>query len=198
MKNYFVLFSVAVLMASGTLFAAEEKPAHAADGKDKQEWMKYTQPGEGHKVLANMAGKWAYTSKMWMTADAKPEESKGTSNAKLIFGGRFVQQDFKGKVHGKPFEGIGLFGYDNVKQEYQSVWIDSFSTGMALGTGTFDSTNNTLKETIASSCPMTGDKNREMRSEIKWTDKKNFTYEMYAKSAEGSEYKTLEITYKKL
>jgi Protein of unknown function (DUF1579) len=40
--------------------------------------MELSKPTENHKLLADLAGNWTYTIKMWMNPDpnAKPEESK--------------------------------------------------------------------------------------------------------------------------
>ena len=87
------------------------------------EWMKYTQPGEGHQIFKALEGKWKHTVKWWMNPTAKPEEHKGTNTNKLIMGGRFLQQDTKGKAMGQAFTGMGITGYNTMKQEYQSVWV---------------------------------------------------------------------------
>lgn len=167
-------------------------------GGDSKEWMKLTQPSEGHKLFNDLVGKWTYTSKFWMKPDAKAEESKGTMTAKLAFGGRFLQQEVKGKMQGQKFEGMGLLGYDNVRQEYQTVWFDNMATGMMIGTGQYDAAAKLYKEEMVGSCPMTGDKQKATRSELKLIDKKRFTYEMFSKTVEGNEFKAMEITYQKM
>ena len=43
-----------------------------------------------------------------------------------------------GQWMGKPFEGIGYTGYDNVNGKYYSSWIDSSSTGMFVSQGGYD------------------------------------------------------------
>lgn len=136
------------------------------------------QPGAAHKVLAEMAGKWSYTSMMWMSADVKPEESKGKSVMKMIFGGRFLHHEIKGKAMGQPWEGLGYTGFDNVKQKYQTVWMDGMSTGIMHGEATFDAATKTLKDAGSFSCPVTG-KDRTYRSEWKITDKNNMLFAMY-------------------
>lgn len=185
-------------------FAADPPNTNAtteAEAKDKTvstEWMKHMGPTENHKVLNQFAGNYKFTVKHWMTANSKPEESKGTSKGKWILGGRFVQQDVKGKAMGKDFNGMSLMGYDSLRGEYQSMWIDTMSNHMMTGTGSWDTASNTLSEKGTFSCAMTNDKNRVYRNEIKVTDPKNYTYTMFTNDKDGKEFKTMEITYTKM
>ena len=64
-------------------------------------------PGEKHKLLKQMVGRWDIASKFWMAPDAPPMESKGSSSIKLVLGGRFVQQDYRGAFMGIKFQGLG-------------------------------------------------------------------------------------------
>jgi hypothetical protein len=191
-----LIYSLMMLM-SVSAFAEDAAPA--ADAK-KQEMMKKWQaaatPGENHKMLAGMAGNWKYTSKWWDAADAKPAESTGTSKIKMIMGGRFLQHETKGKAMGMPFEGMGLTGYDNVKGKFDTIWLDNMGTGMMRGTGTFDSSTKTLKDSGEYSCPISDDKTREYRSEWKIVDKNNMTYTMWGPGLEdGKEFKQMEMIF---
>lgn len=72
-----------------------------------------------------MAGSWIYTSKYWESEGAKPESSNGTAKLKMILGGRFMENDIKGKAMEMPFEGMGITGYNNVMgkiREYRAEW----------------------------------------------------------------------------
>lgn len=98
---------------------------------------------------------------------------------------------------GQPFEGMGSIGYDNLRQEYVSIWMDNMSTGMMQMTGTFDSASPTLKTTGQLSCPLSGDKNRWVRSEAKIIDRNENIYTSYFRDADGTEFKAMEIIYKR-
>lgn len=153
-------------------------------------------PGAAHKRLAALAGSWAYTSKMWESPDAKPMQSKGKSSMKMILGGRWLQQDFKGEAMGKPFNGLGLIGYDNVKGSYETVWLDTMSTGLTQGTGSYDEAAKTLKDSGSHSCPISADKKQDYRSEWNMIDKNHMVYSMYGKGFVGDkEFKMMEISY---
>ena len=198
MKITSILFSsLAMLVFCQNGFAIDPpNPEASATGKTA-EWMKYTTPGEGHKVLNDLAGKWSYTMQWWTAPGSKPEESKGSCNSKWILGGRFLQQDVKGKAMGQPFQGMGVIGYDTFKQEYQSSWLDSMSTGMMLTTGSYDTATKTLQQTGTLSDPMSGEKNKWFRTELKIASHNEHTYLMFNKGTDGNEFKAGEIVYKR-
>ena len=62
------------------------------------------------------------------------QESTGTSENKMILGGRYLEQHYDGTMMGQPFCGIG-YGFDNYKKKYVATWIDSMGTGILVTTG---------------------------------------------------------------
>lgn len=191
-----LLFAIISLVGSVAL-AAETQKMDPKKAEMMKKWQEFATPGEPHKILAGFAGKWKYTSKWWEAADAKPEESKGTSNNKMIMGGRFLQQEVKGKSMGMPFEGLGVIGYDNLKKKYESTWLDNMGTGTMKGTGDYDATTQTLKESGEASCPMTDNKAKPFKSEWKVVSKDNFTLTMWGPGKDGKEYKQMELDFKR-
>ncbi len=195
------LLAVACAFAVGTAFAdIKEKASHEADPKMEammKAWKEYATPGAPHAVLAGMAGSWKYTSKWWETPTSPAQESSGTSKMKMVLGGRFLQNETKGKAMGMPFDGLGLTGYDNLKGKYDTVWLDSMGTGVMHGTGSFDAATNTLKDSGEYSCPMSKNKTRAYRAEWKIVDKKNTIYTMWGPDEDGDEFKQMEMTFKR-
>ncbi len=49
-----------------------------------------------------------------------------------------MQEDFSGEFMGKPFHGIGITGYDNLKKKYVGSWIDDMGTGLFISEGDAD------------------------------------------------------------
>ena len=39
-------------------------------------------------------------------------------------------EESEGEMMGMPVKGIGITGYNNMTQEYESYWIDNLGTGM--------------------------------------------------------------------
>ena len=194
------LFTALVLFSlSAPSFAADKNMGDKNDAEMMKAYKEYTTPGEQHKTLAKMVGKWKYTAKSWMSDGGKEETSTGTSNMKMIYGGRFLQQDVKGMAMGMPFEGMMLQGYDNASQKFTSVWVDNMGTGIMNGTGTFDATTQTLAATGKMSCPMKKNQMVDYRTEWKMVDKDTNVYSMYTPDmTSGKEYKNMEITYKRM
>jgi len=189
-----ILF-LSVLLFSTALHAADPA-APAATGK-APEWMKYTVPGDGQKALNDTVGKFSYSMKWWNSADAKPEESKGTSVSKWVLDGRFVQQEITGKSMGQPFKGMGFTGYDNLKQEYQSTWMDSMSTAILYTAGPMTAAK-TIEQSGTVSDPMKGEKNAAFKTQLKILSKNEHTFSMFSKGADGKEFKAMEISYKRI
>jgi hypothetical protein len=155
-------------------------------------------PSEGHKALEPFVGSWTYTGQFWMAPEGEPQTMTGTATNTLIFGGRFLKQEFAGTPFAEgqpPFEGIGFVGYDNMRKEYQSVWFDNMATGMMRGTGEFDAAAKALTDQGEFSCPMTGETHRKFRATWKIIDANHSTYESYMSTPEGKEFKAMVIEY---
>ena len=198
-KGFLFSVSLALLIAGpSTLRAADaDKPAAPDAEAMKAKFAAYATPGAAHRVLDALAGSWDASVRMWQDPSTPPEESTGSSESRWIMGGRFLEQRFNGQFMGEPFEGIGLLGYDNIKQQYQSVWIDSMGTGMMTGTASYDPSTKTLTETGSHSCPITGG-DRQFRSVTKFVDADTIQSEFYGPGPDGKEFKGMEITYKRL
>lgn len=189
---------LAVLVAGG-LQAADKKGKAKGMAMDPamQEAMKKSMPGERHKALEPFVGQFTTTNRMWMKPGEKAHESMGSSDHSWVFGGRFLKMDVRGDMDGQPFEGVGYIGYDNVRGEYTSVWLDNMNTGISRSSGQFDTPTQTLKESGTVSCPMTGEKDMPIRGEWKVIDSNTLMYTMYNPDPNGKEMKGMEITYKR-
>ncbi len=141
MRQIAIVSTLAVLCA-----ALCYAPAVAQDmtPEQQQAMMKAMAPGEHHKHLARFAGKYEYTSKMWMAPGAPPMESKGTSESKMMLGGRYLQDKVDGNYGGMPFEGRGWAGYDNMAGKYVMVWIDNMGTMILVAEGSCSEDGKTI------------------------------------------------------
>lgn len=162
-----------------------------------KEWMEYATPGENHKILQALVGEWDYELKFWHAPDSEPQVSNGTTTIKSIMDGRFLKQKASAEMDGQPFEGMGIMGYNNEKQHYESVWIDNMGTGMMTSSGKYDSETNTIKEEGTYTCPQTnGDKS--FSAITKFVDDNTFTYEWFTDDMEGNRYRAMEIVHTKM
>ena len=107
------LLSILVFVSASS-FAADPA-APSATSQQPPEWLKYTVPGEGHKVLEDTVGTFSFNMKWWESPTSEPQVSKGTSKTTWIMNKRFVQEDVSvPKTKNSPaFKGRGIMGYDN-------------------------------------------------------------------------------------
>ncbi len=187
--------AAALLLVCTSAFAQHdhgEKKPPAMDPAMMEAMMKAGTPGDAHKALNAFAGTWTTTSKMWMMPGADPMTMDGTSETKWVLGGRYLEQHFSGNFMGMPFEGMGYTGYDNVKKQYWSTWMDNMSTGMMMSTGAVNANTWTFNGTMAD--PMTGkDTPQEMKLVI--NDADHHMMEMWGPGPDGKNFKMMEIAY---
>jgi len=188
--------------------AVATSPVAAPSGQPNEaemmkKMMELSKLNENHKLLTGLDGSWNYKIKFWMNPDpsAKPQESTGTATRKSIMGGRYVVMDVAGKMQmpgedGKPkdvmFKGMGIEGYDNVKNKFVASWVDNMGTGIEFSEGTYDPATKSLTYTSEVE-PMPGMKT-PVREVIKFTDKDHMNLEWYENQG-GQEKKTMEINY---
>jgi len=206
MKTHALTYSVmtaALLAVTPSLFADDKPTAKAADKKPEaklseeemtKRWMEAATPGAPHKMLDVFVGDWEVTSKWWMDPAEPPMESKGTVTKKMILDGRFLQEDFSGEMMGMPFKGTGMTGYDNLKKQYNSFWVDSTTTAMIYSLGTASKDGKTLTFNTKMDDCMTGEKDKPVRFVIKVEGKDKHIFEFYETSG-GKEKKSGEMTY---
>lgn len=183
--------------------AEAPKPAEAAKpaapGAPSQEeamaaWTAYMTPGKEHEALAKAVGSWTTKTKSWMEPGAPPEETDGTSEMKMILGGRYLEQTFEGTMMGKPFSGLGYTAYDNYKKKYVLTWMDSAMTGILKMEGTYDKTGKVLTSWGLMDDPILK-KAVTIKSVMRHVDDDTTKFEMYMPAANGKIFKSLEMTY---
>ncbi len=108
---------------------AEQGPDAAAMAKMMADFAKMTPQ---HERFKKTVGRWKAESKEYWTDPEQPELSTGSATFKLLMGGRYLQQRYRGEYEGEKFEGLGITGYDKIKKKYVSLWIDNMGTGFML------------------------------------------------------------------
>ncbi len=201
MKQY-IRYTCTAALAAATLTAslvlAEDKSASQKPDPQMEEMMKKAEaagtPGAAHKALEPLVGNWAAEVKCWMAPDAPPAVTKATAKATWVMNGRFVQEEFNGEFMGKPFHGMSLTGYDNIKQKYNTVWIDDMHTSLVTAEGEAETGGKVITLEGKYDCPMTGQKNMTMKQVIRIISPDRHVFEMHDPS-KGDHSKTMEITY---
>lgn len=106
-----------------------DKKKELSPEEQQKAWMEYATPGEVHKMIAQSNGKWNATTTSWMAPETEPMVSEGSCDNEMIMDGRYQLSKYKGTMMGMPFEGMGILGYDNAKEEFTNTWIDNMGTG---------------------------------------------------------------------
>lgn len=190
--------ALAALLPVGAL--AQDQAAQAPAVTPEQQAMmeayqKAGTPGEPHAALKKMEGSYDLTITSWEAPGAPPTVETGTATRKMILGDRVMAEHTEAKMHGQPFSGHGMHGYDNVTGKHWSTWNDSMSTGVMVSEGSCDA---------AMACTFTGSWNDPVskgkttaRMTTRWTDANTEVFEMYAPGPDGKEMKMMEIVYRK-
>jgi hypothetical protein len=203
MKKWMWLASLAVVATAAFAVVPQLAADHHEQGEAEmtpeqkaamEMWQKLATPGEHHEHLAMFEGNWESKSEMWMAPGGEATEISGHSENKMILGGRYLVQEFKGTFMGKAYEGLGVTGYDNLSKTYNMVWIDNMGTMMLTMSGTCDGTGKTTTMTGTYPNPETGE-DATMKSVMTMADENTMVYVMYMPSPEGGEFKHMEITY---
>jgi len=131
--------------AAAAALAATQDGAHdgAHDGRTLA--MKVMSPGAHHKPLMDLHGNWTLAVKSTADPGATPVESKATSAFTIIMEGRYLVETVVGEGPMGPFNGMGLYGFNVMANEYENVWVDNMGTGMWKSTGTWDEGSQSLR-----------------------------------------------------
>ena len=152
-------------------------------------------PGAPHAALAKMAGTYDLSIRSWHAPGAPPTVEAGTATRSMVLGGRVMVEEVQSQMHGQPFTGHGMHGYDNVSGKHWSTWNDSMSTGVMVSEG--DCSDD-------GACTFTGSWNDPVtkgkinaRMTTRWTSPDVQLFEMFAPGPDGKEARMMEITYTK-
>ena len=163
--------AVAVTLALAVPAFAQEAPMTPEQEAAMQAYMAAGAPGAPHAALASSVGDYTLA----------------------ILDGRVLVEQVQASMHGMPFTGHGMVGYDNVTGKWWQTWNDSMSTGVMLSHGDCDEHGSCTFEGSWTD-PVT---KRTMQSRFtnRWIDADTEVFEMYGPAADGTEYKMMEMTY---
>jgi hypothetical protein len=166
--------------------------------EDMQACMAAGTPGKMHEHLLKGVGVWEGKSKMWMVPGSPPVESTCTSTVTSMMDGRYVKVEMAGEMPGMgPYNGLGIYGFDNVAGRFASTWVDNHSTGLMNGTGELSSDGKVLTWNFTFHCPLTK-KPAVMREVETITGEGTKTLEMFGPDPKsGKEYQVMRIEFTK-
>jgi hypothetical protein len=174
--------------------ARQEEPAKQPDAAkapsaaDIEKWAKLAAPGDHHKRLQLLVGKWD----LEVSAPGQ-SPAKGTGEYGEILGGRFVTEHVKCVLGDQPFEWYGTYGYDNARKKYTAVWMDNLGTGMDMAEGNNEGDVIQLRGEREE---VPGEKIR-YKWIIRIRDKDTFSIEMLDIGADGKDVPAMKISMKR-
>jgi Protein of unknown function (DUF1579) len=158
-------------------------------------WMAAATPGESHAEIAKAAGEWNVDQVMYMGPDQDGIPGKATTSSRMVLGGRVLIEEYNSEFQGMPMEGLLLLGYDNIQQEYWSIWLDNFSTWPSMVTGKRDADGKVNAKGLMHDISTPG--GRPYRH-VSWMEGDDTARaEMFDSLPDGSEFKVMEFTYKR-
>jgi hypothetical protein len=196
MKRQFATLLFALSLASPAFAEDKKEPAIDLEAAAKA-YAELATPGDAHKKLEPLAGKWKYTSKMWMDPSQPAIEGKGTAERKWILGGRFLEENIVGKgPDGSDMDARGTIGYDNASKKYTYNWICSMSTAASNSVGTVDKSGKDSSFDTEVFCPLR-QQQIKMRDEIHIDSNDKHTLTTY-QIVDGKEVKMMEMVVERV
>ena len=184
---------------AGSLGLAQSQPAADSDARAAKtvldEYEKAATPGKNHELLKPLVGTFAATA-----VYAGPQgqlTSQGTTTNTMILGGRFLREEYVGRLQDREFHGLTLIGYDNVVGGYQSVMADEASTSLFTMDGGVDDAGKVFTFSGQAGDPVSGQV-KSYRHVLRVESDDKHVLEMYEPDKDGQMRKTVVISYERV
>jgi Protein of unknown function (DUF1579) len=173
----------ALALFSGTGVAQENKAKQAIPADE---------PGLVHKQMNALAGSWDVD--IVFIINGKENKGKVRCESKWILDGRFLQQDYRSNLMGKPFMVLQLVGYDNAKKKTIEIVLESLSTGVLHSKGSISQDGKVITNEGESLDKVSG-KNTKLRTVTTIIDPDHYTLEWFRPGATGKDEKVVSMTH---
>ncbi|MCS7033037.1 MAG: DUF1579 domain-containing protein [Phycisphaerae bacterium] len=172
-----------------------QPPDQGFDAAMMEAWDKLMAPGEHHKMLEPMAGRFTYVNTFRMDPSQPEMTSQGTYEGTMVFGGRYLMSLHKGEMMGRPYEGLGILGYDNQLQKHVSIWLDSMGTGILRTEGTCADNGKSMTFEGEMPDPMQGGKLVAYRYKFEIPNEDEFSFHWWAPGPTSELFEAMTIHY---
>ena len=175
--------------------AGKRAPKAMSEEAMMAQWQAAMTPSAGHARLMPMVGTWRATTTFTMAPGAPPQVHGGTSVHRMVLGGRYLEQIYKGMAMGMPFEGIGYTGYDNVQKRYVGTWMDTMGTGLMNSVSVGNPTDERI-DCVAEAIEPSGQR-RMFETIVRIHNHGRHSYEMWTKGPTGKKHRTMIVEYER-
>ena len=181
-----------------------QQPSPAQMQEMMAKWLATVEPGPNHARLEPFVGQWTLEMKTWMGGpNSQPTVTQGQADIKWILGKRYVQEDSTfeamrpdktGQMKPVTLQGLGITGYDNYRNTYNTTWFSSESTQCLTFTGVCDPSGKTFRYYGEMDEPMLDVTGRMIKAVQRIVSDDKIVFELYDLHA-GDDYKVIEVTY---
>ena len=149
-------------------------------------------PNENHLFLKKLTGNWVTTSSIM----DMPEEF-GTSTNEMILGDRFIESSYKGTLFGVKYTGRMTVGFDNYKNKFVAVFIDTLGTSMRTAEGMLDRTKTSLSLWGEMDEWMTDEHDKPVMYRYNINDHDHFDLEIHDLGIVGGESRVITVKFER-
>jgi hypothetical protein len=96
-----------------------------------------TGPGTEHRSLEPLVGSWSLET-TWRVAGQEPVRAKGTSENRLVLGGRFLLCEASSGEGDARIEAMSVYGFDARRKQFFAVMLDNLHTYPLQPTGNYE------------------------------------------------------------
>ena len=183
---------------------AGEQPSAGQMQEMMAKWLATTKSGPNHAKLDPFVGEWNLEMKTWMGGPgSQPSVTKGESTIKWILDKHYLQEestiegmrpDETGRMKPVTLHGMGLTGYDNYRNTYNTTWFSNESTQRLTFSGVCDPSGKTFRYYGEMDEPMLDVTGRTIKAVQRIVSDDKIVFELYDLHA-GDDYKVIEVTY---
>lgn len=154
-----------------------------------------TAPGDEHKKLEALAGKWDVTV-AFVIGEGKEGKGTATCEAKMALDGRFLHQRYDSVFMGRALLVEQYLGFDRHKGKFVELHMNSMDTGIMLNEGELSKDGKSITCAGKKLDETTGKEGR-IRTVWSISDKDNFTIEWFITGSDGKEAKAVTLAHKR-
>jgi hypothetical protein len=161
-------------------------------------WMQTFQPGPAHARLKELLGKYDILTRIRMEPGQPPLEVRSSGEFSWLAEGKWLQLEWAGTLmNGQPGSGLWVLGYDNFKERYVTMMVDSMQTCMNGASGHFDSSGDDLILWGTIDEPMTPEQDKMVKYVYRDFGKDAFVFEIHDMMIGESNTKVVELAFER-